>query len=109
MNRYSYDVGISGSPTEGGYVMADSVKDAHETVDNELASLGVKESDIKHVIIEHVDNDDVMGRQFEKIEELEDAMKDLLIELGISQQDIKNRATSLSNQLSLRLIDLLEL
>jgi hypothetical protein len=109
MNRYSYDVGIFNAPIEEGFLMADSIKDAHEVIDTEFAKVGVKEQDITHINIEHVNADDILGKQFEDVEKIKDTLRDLMVEMNISDSDILNRTTHLSNSICKRIIDILDL
>jgi hypothetical protein len=98
MKRFSYDVGINGTTEVGGCLMASDVKKAHIILYDELTKVNINSDDISHLILEHVDGDDVLAIQYEamiknKVDCLS-AMEDLLNKLNLTVADIKSGTAS---------------
>ena len=111
-NRYYYEAGC-GKDSISGNLLAENHQKAMTMITNALEDIGYEQSEITYVNIDHVDNDDILAVQYEKIEtrfeHLTVAIEDAFIELGVSKQDIINISGRLSPKTCHKLVQILEL
>ena len=105
--RFYYDIGLCMNDSMAGNLMANSHKNAMDIIIGFLDDLGIKQHDIEYLNIESVDNDDIMGMQYDEFRSTKTLIGDMLIELSISPIDLRNNNTQLSNNIESKLIKLL--
>lgn len=106
--RYYYEVGMT-KDSMTGHLMADSHINAMDMIVEYLDDTGIKQTDIGYLNIDHVDNDDIMGIQFDEIRTTKLLVKGILMELNISPADLRNGGSNLSSDTNKRLLKYLEL
>ncbi len=104
--RFYYDIGMHNDNMSGN-LMANSHKNAMDIIIGFLDDLGITQSDIEYLNIESVDNDDIMGIQYDTFRTTKSLVSDMLIELSISPVDLRNNNTQLSNDTESKIIKLL--
>ena len=106
--RYFYEVGMR-NETMIGYVMGVSHKEAVSLIVKHLDDLGITDSDVEYLNVNHDDNDDILGMQYDEFRVAKGVMRDALLELGVSPSQIKNNNCQLSPHTSQKLIEILKL
>ncbi len=105
--RFYYDIGLCHNDGMAGNVMASSHKNAMDIIIGFLDDLSITQNDIEYLNIESVDNDDIMGIQYDEFRVTKTLISDMLIELSISPVDLRNNNTQLSNDTESKIIKLL--
>ena len=104
--RFYYDIGMH-NDNMAGNLMASSHKNAMDIIIGFLDDLGITQNDIEYLNIEAVDNDDIMGMQYDTFRTTKSLLGDILIELSISPTDLRNHNTQLSNDTESKIIKML--
>ena len=107
--RFYYDIGLCMNDSMAGNLMANSHKNAMDIIIGFLDDLGIKQHDIEYLNIDHVDNDDIFGIQYDELRIVKKVMRDMLMELNISPADLKTNTTHLQSTTSKKIIEILEL
>lgn len=105
--RFYYDIGLCHNDSMAGNLMASNHKDAMDVIIGFLDDLGITQTDIEYLNIELVDNDDIMGMQYDEFRTTKTLVSDILLELSISPVDLRNNNTQLSNDTESKIIKLL--
>ncbi len=106
--RFYYEVGL-GNDSMVGHAMADNHKEAAILISKHLNDLGINDSDVEYLNIDHVDADDIMGIQYDELRVTKRVMRDMLMELNISPADLKSNNSHLQVSTSKKIIEILEL
>ena len=106
--RFYYEVGLD-CDNLVGHLMANTHKDAVDLIVKHLNDLGITQDDIEYLNVDHVDNDDIMGIQYDELRIMKRVMNDMLMELNISPVDLKNNTTHLKSSTSIKIIEILDL
>lgn len=106
--RFYYEIGLRGDNMIG-YAMSDNHKEAAILIAKHLDDLGISQDDIEYLNLDHVDADDILAIQHDELRVTKRVMNDMLLELNISPNDLKNNRTHLKSDTSKKIIEILGL